>query len=491
MTLPTLEWGALLPELILLATMLVVLMMDLGLDKQYKDNLAYISLGGIILALVGAIWWTPRLPSAFVGMMISDNIFIFFTVIVLISAGLVVLIAPGYLQHIGSDSEGEFYALTLAAAIGMLIMASALSFMMIFLGLEILSLSFYLLSGYLTNKRLSQEAGIKYFILSSFMLAFMLYGIALIYGATGSTGLPQISTFMATRSAAQILGDPILIIGMVLLALGLLFKVSAVPFQWWTPDVYQGAPTPVTAFMSVGTKAAVFAVLLRVYPFALGAAQSRWIGLLWIITVLTMIFGNFMAVPQTNVKRLLAYSSIAQAGYILIGLVADNALGISAMLFYLLVYAFMNIGAFAVVGILERNEYGEVTLDDFNGLAQRHPLLAGVMALCLISLAGLPPTAGFFAKLYIFGAAIASGNLFLALLGILTSLIGLYYYLRIVVAMYMRLSAEPAAAPAMLTAPGKLSLAIAAIGTLALTVFAGTSINLAERTVATLFNLTT
>jgi NADH-quinone oxidoreductase subunit N len=347
----------------------------------------------------------------------------------------------------------------------MMIMAAAISFLTVFLGLEMLSLALYILCGFVARRGSSQESGMKYFLLSSFASAFLLYGIALIYGATGNTSFKDISSFLVQRvaltSRLPLLPFPshtLLLIGMGLLVVGFAFKVSAVPFQAWTPDVYDGAPAPVTAFMSVGTKAAALIAFARVFDVVLPTIKSDWEPVVLAIAILTLVGGNVLALVQSKVKRLLAYSSIAHAGYLLIGVVAGGVIGLSAILFYLLCYTFMNLGAFGVVSVLERVDNSGNDLNDIRGLWYRQPLLAGFLAFFMLALAGFPPMAGFAAKYYIFYAALQSGHPELLIIGVLASVLGMYYYLRVIAAMFMEREAVPAVAAATVAPapiPGK------------------------------------
>jgi NADH-quinone oxidoreductase subunit N len=338
--------------------------------------------------------------------------------------------------------------------------------MTIFLSLELFSLCLYVLASFNRVRQRSQEAGLKYFLLSSFASAFLLYGMALVYGATGSTLLSAIGVFLAKGA---LLDNPILLAGMGLMAVGLAFKMSAVPFHVWTPDVYEGSPGPVTAFMSVGTKLAAFAAFVRVFAIALPALHAHWQAGVWVLAVATMIVGNAAAVVQTNVKRMLAYSGVAHAGYILIAVVvAQQAVGIASILFYFLAYTFMNIGAFAVViAVSRRNEEQGAQLSDFAGMGNRQPWLAATMAIFMFSLAGFPPTAGFLAKFYVFSAAVANGHAELAIIGVLCSLVSVYYYLRVVFVMYMRPQERPAVAVSLPVAM-MVVLALSVAGSIAL-----------------------
>jgi NADH-quinone oxidoreductase subunit N len=330
----------------------------------------------------------------------------------------------------------------LLATIGMMIMAAATSFLTIFLGIEMLSLALYILCGFVARRTTSQEAGMKYFLLSSFASAFLLYGIAMTYGATGNTSFTGIKNYLSVHTSSTTL----LLIGMGLLIVGFAFKVSAVPFQAWTPDVYEGAPAPVTAFMSVGTKAAALIAFARVFDVAFLPIKSTWEPVVWAITILTIIGGNVLALAQNNVKRLLAYSSIAHAGYLLIGVVVGGTIGLSAILFYLLSYTFLNLGAFGVVSVLENADNTGNSLSEIRGLWYRQPVLAAILALFMLALAGFPPMAGFAAKYYLFYAALQGGHPELLIIGVLASVLGMYYYLRVIASMFME--REPVPAPA-------------------------------------------
>jgi NADH-quinone oxidoreductase subunit N len=444
------DWLRILPELILLAAALLVLLVDLALPQRRKSALALVGVAGVVAAFVCAaiMIGAGDHQTAFAGMIFSDQTALLADLIILFSAGLGLLLSPGYIERQGITQQGEYYALLLLAALGMMVMASAANLMIVFVGLEVLSLALYVLSAFIVARNRSQEAGMKYFILSSFASGFLLYGMALTYGATGQTSLQGIQRFLGGHALATTSGfGPLLIAGLGLMAVGFCFKVSAVPFQAWTPDVYAGAPTAVTAFMSVGTKVAAFVALARVFMVALHPVQTQWTPILWAIAVLTMVGGNVLAATQRNVKRMLAYSSIANAGYILVAVVTGTQTAFAALLVYLASYAVMNIGAFGVVLALERNDGLGTTLDDFAGLGRRRRGLAAAMAVFLFSLAGIPPLVGFAGKYYVFYAAIVGGHLELAIIGVLTSVIGMFYYLRVVWAMYF-VEPQPATAPA-------------------------------------------
>jgi NADH-quinone oxidoreductase subunit N len=397
------------------------------------------------------LWVGGANGDAFFGMVNDDRVALFANVAILFSVGVALLFSPGYLERQGIVHEGEYYALMLLAALGMMLMSAASNLMVLFIGLEVLSLALYVLSAIITTRRRSQEAGMKYFILSSFASAFLLYGMALTYGATGSTNLTVIRAFLSGHRDFP-LGSgfgPLLLVALGLMAVGFCFKVSAVPFQAWTPDVYVGAPTSVTAFMSVGTKVAAFVGLARVFLFALSSLRPEWEPVFWTVAILTMVGGNLMAVSQRDVKRMLAYSSVANAGYMMVTIATHTQASLQALLIYLATYAVMNVGAFGVVLAIERRDGQGTTLDDFAGLSRRNPALAALMALFMLGLAGIPATAGFIGKWYVFYAAMQGGHVELAIIGVLGSLLGMYYYLRVIWAMYF---VEPATAPLLVTA---------------------------------------
>ena len=456
------DWGRIAPIVVLAVFALLVLMVDLLLPQAAKNQknsttylvlpiLSLLGLAGAIIATIILFIFGDHLP-AFYLMISSDQGSLYAYIIILSASALGILLSPAYLQRMNLTHQGEYYALMLLATIGMMILAAATSFLTVFLGLEMLSLALYILSGFILRRSSSQESSMKYFLLSSFASAFLLYGIAMTYGATGNTSFIGIHSFLfnnfpTTRSLnPTIVGQlpAFLLIGMGLMIVGFAFKVSAIPFQAWTPDVYEGAPAPVTAFMSVGTKAAALIAFARVFDVMLPLVKPDWEVVVLAITILTIIGGNIMALVQSNVKRMLAYSSIANAGYLLIGVVAGGAIGLSAILFYLLCYTFMNLGAFGVVSVLERADNTGANLSDIRGLWNRQPVLAGLLAFFMLALAGFPPMAGFAAKYYIFYAALQSGHPELLILGVLASIVGTYYYLRVIAVMFMEKETVPA-----------------------------------------------
>jgi NADH-quinone oxidoreductase subunit N len=422
------------PALSIVGFALLLMMVDIFMPKgspAAKQVLPWVALIGVVVT-AGVIWWLWDQPvQTFQGVATSDHFALGVDLIVLTATALGILLSIDYIPQI-TRQIGEYYALLLLAASGMMMMGTATDLIVVFLALEIFSLALYILSGLQRTNPRSIEAALKYFLLGAFASGFFAYGAALIYGATGST---QYSVIASTLEAGA--GNPALLYpGIALLVAGFAFKVSLVPFHMWTPDVYQGAPTPVTAFMSVGTKAAGFAAFIRLLLEAVPTQQPTWGWALAILAVLTMTIGNFAALRQTSLKRMLAYSSIAHAGYILVGLTPGTTEGADAALFYLFTYAFMNIGAFAVVVALEKAQANDALQNRAAGVADHWPLLALTMAIFMFSLAGIPPLAGFFGKFFVFKAAVDGGWTWLAVIGMLNSAIGLYYYLRVTVAMY-------------------------------------------------------
>jgi NADH-quinone oxidoreductase subunit N len=470
------------PALLVGTFAVVVLMVDLFSPAGQRANAGLITLIGIGLGL----WATVRLwgadVSLFGGMIVVDALSLWFQVIFLVVTFITVLLSVQYAAEEGLE-QGEYYALLLFALLGAMLMAAGGDLLIIFLGLEIMSLAQYVLAGMRHNVLKSSEAALKYFLLGAFATGFLLYGMSLLYGATGTTNLTAITTAVREGGLAD---HPLLPIGMGLMMVGFGFKIAAVPFHMWTPDVYEGAPTPVTAFMSTGVKAAAFAALARVFLTALSDLQESWTPILWGMAVLTMVVGNVAAIIQPNIKRMLAYSSIAHAGYLLIALVAAGPSGLTGLLFYLLAYAFMNLGAFAVVVALEQREDRHLLLEDYAGLGFRYPLLGLAMALFMFSLSGLPPTAGFMAKFYVFSAAVEQGYLVLVVIGVLNSLISLYYYLRPIVLMYMQ--EAKADVPALHLNPFLLTgLVLTLLGTIHLGLFPSRLLGLAQAAAQGLF----
>ncbi len=426
---------ALAPELVLTTLAMVVLVAGLATGRSTHRALgalavASLAVTGVVLAAVAGR--SPAGATFFSGMFVLDHFAVFFKALFLLSSALALLLSLAYLKRY-DYRPGEYHSLVLFATVGMMVMASGDNLAPIYVGLELMALSTYILAGYFRREVKSNEAAAKYFVLGALSSGVLLYGLSLVYGATGSLDLATIASRLAAGGAPT----PALV-GVALMACGFLFKVAAVPFHMWTPDVYEGAPTPITAFMSVGPKAAAFAIFLRVFLVAFAPLASSWIWFIGVAAALTMIWGNVAALTQSNVKRMLAYSSIAHAGYALLGLVAGGALGLQSVLFYMLVYTITNVGAFGFVVLLESRGYAGEKVEDYAGLARSHPLAAFGMLVFLLSLGGIPPTAGFMGKLYLFAAAVHAGYIWLAVVGVLMSAVSLYYYFRIVLQMYLR-----------------------------------------------------
>ena len=454
------------PEVVMCAVGLLVLTLDFAARREQNAWLGYVSVVGVALTGLALIPGWGRTRTAFSGLLVADPFASFFKLVVLLAAALTILIAIRYLGEERADF-GEFYAAVLFGTLGMMLMVSTLDLLMIFIGLETMSISIYLLTGFFKGSQRSSEAALKYLLMGAFSSGIILYGMVLLYGSAGSTNLRDIGA--AARQGA---GNPALLVAMVLLTAGFGFKVAAVPFHMYLPDVYEGAPTPVAAFLAGGSEVASIGILIRIFAVAIpGLQDSSWI-LLWVLSFLTMTIGNVVAIAQRNIKRMLAYSSIAHVGYVLIGIAAGTPRAYHAVLFYVFAYCLMKLGAFGLVVLLCRNEVKGDQIDDFNGLAQRSPVAAGAMLLFLISLAGIPPTAGFLGKFYVFGAAIEAGYVWLALFGVINSAISLFYYMQVARAMYMTEEAAPGGGPA-LSWSGALALALlaTAAGTLVFGVY--------------------
>jgi NADH-quinone oxidoreductase subunit N len=470
------EYIRVLPEIILTLVGVLIMFLEAVTKDDQKGIFAPLSILALAAALVGAVMAYGDPGPAFQNMLIVDGFATFFRVLVIGVGILAVLSSSGYLRRENSLG-GEFYALILFSIVGQSIMASANELIMIFIGIEISSIASYILAGYLRDDARNNESALKYFLLGSFATAFLLYGVAWIYGSTGSTNLVVI------RRALLIGSQPVALAGVAaaLIFVGFAFKISAVPFQSWAPDVYQGAPAPVSAFLSTGPKAAAFAVLLRVFMGAFGSIASTWMPLVWGVALATMTVGNFAAILQSNIKRLLGYSSIAHAGYVLVAVTANSGNGSAAAMFYLAAYAFTNIGAFAVVAYVSRKGEKFVRVDDFAGLAQRQPGMAAMLTIFLLSLIGVPLTGGFFGKFYIFKAAMDAHLVWLTVLGLLNSAVAAYYYLRVLVVMYFKEPGE--AAEDIPPAGAALRIAVygSALGTLLLGIFPSWVLNFASK----------
>jgi NADH-quinone oxidoreductase subunit N len=473
-TQPLPQWAdyvRILPEIVLSIFGMLIMVLEPLLDEERSQKvLGLIALLGTLAAL-GATWSMAQTPGrAFWNMVQVDGFSVFFHALIIAIAAVVILSSYEYMT-VQRIRAGEYYALILFGAVGMALMSSAVELVLIFIALEISSISSYVLAGFRRHEAASAESSLKYFLLGSFATAFFLYGVALMFGATGSTNIDQISR------ALQAAPTPLLAFAAVaLMFVGLGFKVAAAPFHVWTPDVYEGAPAPVVGFMSTAPKAAAFAVLLRVV-FLIHVPGMFW--LIWVSAALSMTLGNVGALVQSNVKRLLAYSSIAHAGYLLVAFAASPGLGISAAMFYTAAYAAMNLGAFAVVSHFANVGERYVTLEDYEGLGRSSPLLAATLTIFLLSLIGIPMTGGFFAKFYVFGAAVKANLIWLTIIGVLNSGVGAYYYLRIIVMMYMRESRREVP---VIPVPFALRVALAAcmLATLYLGIFPSSALQYAQ-----------
>jgi NADH-quinone oxidoreductase subunit N len=452
-----------LPEIVLTIGALLVLIVDVLLPKNSGGPLAWVTLAVIGATFAALIPFSSTHVEISHGLIAVDRFALFFKLVFLTAAAFTVLLSIRYLAVEGA-SPGEYYFLVLCATLGMMIMAGGIDLITIFIGLETMAVSFYILAGFIKPNQRSNEAAVKYFLLGAFSLGILLYGMSLLYGLSGTTNLRVMAPLFVGQER-----DPRLVLAVILVVAGVGFKIAAVPFHMWAPDVYEGAPTPITAFLSVGSKAASFAMLLRIFLEGLPALAEDWRLLFEALAIVTMTVGNVAALTQSNLKRMLAYSSIAHAGYVLIGVVAGTERGVTAMLVYILIYSFMQLGAFGVLVLLHRQDVVGDELKDFSGLHFRHPFAAFAMLLFMLSLGGIPPTAGFMGKFWLFGAAIEAKYYWLAVIGVLNSAISLYYYVRIVVFMYLRkdtMGSEPKMTPSI-----ALALGVAVIATLVLGVY--------------------
>jgi len=465
-----------LPEVVLVAFGLLVMLAEPFLPRGQKSLLGPLALVGTLLALAATAVQAGYPGHAFSRLVVNDGFSVFFHFVLLTITALTILASLRYLER-ENINHAEYYALLLFGTVGMGLMVSANELVLVFLGLETSSIATYVLIGFRRTDARSSESSMKYFLLGSFATAFLLYGIALLFGATGTTFLPEI----ARQLQATGVGAPLALMGMALVFVGLGFKVASAPFQVWTPDVYEGAPTPITAFLSAGPKAAAFAAFLRIFFTALEPAQETWFWVLWVSALLTMFVGNLGALVQTNIKRMLAYSSIAHAGYILVAFAAGTELGIAAVLFYLVAYALMKLGAFSIVSHISAGERNQ-EIDDYAGLHARQPWLAACLTLFMLSLIGIPLTGGFLGKFYIFTAGVHANLLWLVILGVVNSVLSVAYYLRVVKVMYMN---EPRGELAVAPVPASLAfvLTLTALGTVYLGVLPGPIFTAASRAV--------
>ncbi len=485
--LPATDYVAVLPQIVLIATALIILM--LGVVKKLANGsvIGNTALAGSALSLACVLLFGRHVApsSSFAGMVLDDGFSFFLSLVICIIIFLTVLVSINYGKFFESIRSAEYYALVLFAGVGMIFMATAGNLILLFVALETMSISIYALTGFHKDQLKSGEAALKYFLLGAFGSAFLLYGFAFVYGATGSLDIIKIADFI--KAHPQILHFKFLVAGLVLMLAGIGFKVSMVPFHMWTPDTYEGAPTSITGFMATGVKAAAFAALIRVVLVPLAPMQHSWAGIMWVAVFLTMTIGNIIALSQDNIKRMLAYSSIAHAGYILLGFVAGTGIAQAGMLYYLMVYAFMNIGAFAVVTLLCKKGEEFNSISDFAGLGFKYPILGLVMTILLFSLAGLPPTGGFMGKFYLFTETLRSGYVWLVIAAGVNSVISIYYYLRVVVLMYF--NPQPAENAIVLSAvsPGIVfALAVATTAVLVMGVFPSFFLKLAGNSIFSL-----
>ena len=471
-----------LPEIILIAMGTALMVIDPLIHKRSSSAFGHLAIAALIAGIGGAIYAYGDPGSAFGGMLAVDGFATYFRVLVMAVGILAVLPSYSFLARQEAETS-EYHALVLFSIAGQCLMAAANDLILIFIGLEISSISSYVLAGYLRDDKRANEAALKYFLLGSFATAFFLYGVAVVYGTTGTIDLTVVRGMLSAENATN---GVMIGAAAALMFVGLGFKVSAAPFQMWAPDVYQGAPTPVSAFLSAGPKAAAFAIFLRIFMTAFGPIGRVWEPLVWLSALLSMTIGNFAALRQTNVKRLLAYSSIAHAGYVLVALSSRSDTGTAAAMFYLAAYAFMNIGAFAVVSHLSGRGEKFQEIDDLSGLAQVQPFTAAMFSIFLLSLIGVPLTGGFFGKFYIFKAALDSRLIWLTVLGLLNSAVAAFYYLRLLVVIYMRDPAGASKAAEPLTPGFRAALILPALGTLFLGIFPTWVLDFAGKSAAAL-----
>jgi NADH-quinone oxidoreductase subunit N len=468
-----------LAPLLILAVWAMLLLALVSLFRKTGRETGYLAFLGTLISAMSALRLLPGSPavSLFAGAILVDRFSLLFSFLFALTAGLTILTSIPMVERDGRG-QGEYYVLVLCSTLGMILMASTESLLTLFLGLEILSISLYVLAGFTRGFEKSVESSLKYFLLGAFSTAFILYGVALLFGVTRSVDLHGISRAFTVPSEAAV--DPRAMVGMGLLLVGLAFKVGAAPFHFWIPDVYQGSPTPVAGFMAAGTKAAAMAALLRLFCTAFQGprVEAGWVSVVTFLAILTMTMGNVVALAQTNIKRMLAYSSVAHAGYLLVGVVVTSSVesrqsALSAIVYYLAGYVFMTLGAFAVASLMGKDAgEGEegYSLHGYSGMARRRPALAALMTVFMLSLTGIPPMAGFLGKFFLFRAAVDGKFYLLAVVGVLNSVVGAFYYLRVVVHMYMKESATAGHGPALTAAEG-ISLGFASLATLYLGLF--------------------
>ncbi|MGZ8385308.1 MAG: NADH-quinone oxidoreductase subunit N [Nitrospira sp.] len=487
MTFSAADLFLILPEMLVVTAACIVFVLDPVLRASDKDGLVWLSLGTLAVCMGLTASQIQAPATIFSGLVVIDAYGAFWKLLLYFVTGLTILLSHSYLKE-ERLYFGEYYGFVLLALSGMMVMVSSADLLTLYLGTELMSLSLYVMAGLKRSDPRSLEASAKYFVLGAFSSGILLYGISLLYGATGSTRLPEIAAAISGRN----LDDPLLLFATILLTVGFGFKLAVVPFHMWTPDVYQGAPTSVTAFMAVASKAASFGAFLRVFMEGLGGLKANWSAMFLLLCLATLILGNILALVQTNVKRMLAYSSIAHAGYALIGVVAtghmENSSGIASVLVYLSFYAFMTFGAFAIVAMLRKGGIEGVDIEDFTGLAKRHPVAALLMLIFMVSLAGIPPTAGFIGKLYVFMSAVEAGLPWLAVVALIFAVISAYYYLRLVMVMYMREPVDQSStSPRMVMSPAlSIVLACAVAGVVIFGIYPNPLVNFAMQAVLAL-----
>ncbi len=483
------------PEIGMAVLICLVLILDLFVAIENKARVGVAALVGVvILALVALGQWGEGARTTFNGFYVADNLSVFVKTCVLACAAISILLLLQYAK-VEKINYGELYAMLLFSVFGMLVMASGNDLLTIYLGVETMSISIYVLVAFMRHDPLSREAGLKYFLMGAFASGVLLYGIALAYGFTGTTSIRGIAAALSGEGGAAIASSPMMIFGLILMVAGFGFKLAAAPFHMWLPDAYTGAPTPVTGFMSVAVKFATVAALMRIFFLAFPVMAERWNALLWALAAFTMIWGNVAAIAQTSLKRMLAYSSIGHAGYLLMGVVvsvsvvggkaAFSSMGISAVTFYLLAYLFTNLGAFGMLVLVCREGYRGDDIKDWRGIGQAHPWAGLAFVVFLLSLGGIPPTAGFVGKLYLFAAAVQNEYYWLAAIGLLTSAVSMYYYGRIIMVMFMENREERQEAATLSKAPSLLfALVVLVVATLLLGLFPGSFLEAAKGTVA-------
>jgi NADH-quinone oxidoreductase subunit N len=475
------EFTAVVPMLCVTLAALAVMGAEAFRTKGEDLPIGGLGIVGLVGAAAAAVLLWDRSAASF-GVIVADNFGLFVTLVLVVVGLLTIMFSSPVVRRDGLPA-GDYYALILFSITGMIMMATANDLLVVFIALEILSIAVYVLTGIRRDDARATEAAFKYFLLGAFSSAFFLYGIAFTYGLSGSTRLNRIGAYLAAQALSD---NPLILVGLGFLLVGFAFKISAVPFHMWTPDAYEGAPAIVTGFMSTGVKAAAFAAFARVFLSAFEPFSGEWAPMVWLLAAATMILGTVVGVAQSNLKRMLAYSSIAHGGYLLVGLVAANDVGKAAILFYLAAYAVTNLAAFAVIALLGARDAANDELRDYAGLWHARPALAALMTVCLLSLGGLPPTAGFIGKWYILSAAVSAGYYGLAIIGVLTSVISVFFYLRVVVMMYM--ADRPAALASAPTAGvGMAALVASIVVIVVLGVLPTPLLNLAVASIATIF----